>query len=79
MIVLPLTRLEMTLSELRQYQKSTNLAISRIAFTRVVEDIVKDLEASPNLRWQPAALDALQQCAEAYLVSLFEGRSSREP
>ena len=33
--------------------------------------------ASGPTRWQTSALEALQESAEAFLVSLFEGMSSK--
>ena len=58
------------LREIRRYQKSTDLLIPKLAFSWLVREIA--LEISPNLRFQSGALEALQEAAEAYLVTEFE-------
>lgn len=58
------------LREIRRYQKSTELLIRKLPFQRLVREIAQD--AKPDLRFQSAAIGALQEAAEAYLVSLFE-------
>ncbi|KAG0300098.1 centromeric DNA-binding histone H3-like protein cse4 [Dissophora globulifera] len=69
------------LREIRQYQKSTDLLIRKLPFSRVVREIADEQISAmsytgPNqpvgLRWQGAALLALQEATEAYLVHLFE-------
>ncbi|KAF9415553.1 centromeric DNA-binding histone H3-like protein cse4 [Entomortierella beljakovae] len=67
------------LREIRQYQKSTDLLIQKLPFSRVVREIASDYVSSMSgvaegvgLRWQGAALLALQEATEAYLVHLFE-------
>ncbi|KRX49496.1 histone H3, embryonic, partial [Trichinella sp. T9] len=49
------------LREIRRYQKSTELLISKLPFQRLVRE-----------RFQSSAFFALQEAAEAYLVSLIE-------
>ncbi|CAG8714144.1 16362_t:CDS:2, partial [Acaulospora colombiana] len=49
------------LREIRRYQKSTELLIRKLPFQRLTD-----------LRFQSSAVMALQEAAEAYLVSLFE-------
>ena len=44
--------------------------IKKAPFARLVREIAQDYKT--NLRWQAAALCALQDAAEAYLVGLFE-------
>ena len=44
--------------------------IKKAPFARLVQEIAQDYKT--NLRWQAAALCALQDAAEAYLVGLFE-------
>lgn len=57
--------------EIRRYQGSTDLLIRRLPFARLVREI--QLSMSRNaLRWQSTAILALQEAAEAHLVSLFE-------
>lgn len=56
--------------EIRRFQKATNLVIRKLPFQRVVRDIAS--EYHPGIRFQSAALGALQEAAEAYLVALLE-------
>ncbi|XP_059168316.1 uncharacterized protein LOC131950255 [Physella acuta] len=62
------------LLEIRKYQKSTDLLIRKLSFSRVVREI--GMKIAPDrireLRWQSMAISALQEAAEAYLVRLFE-------
>ena len=58
------------LREIRRYQKSTDLLIRKLPFQRVVRDIAQESKA--NVRFQSAAVAALQEATEAYLVGLFE-------
>ena len=65
------------LKPIRQYQKSTELLIRKLPFQRLVREIASDSEVikSPlcgKVRFQSAAIMALQEAAEAYLVGLFE-------
>ncbi|KIM25217.1 hypothetical protein M408DRAFT_74684 [Serendipita vermifera MAFF 305830] len=68
------------LREIRAYQKSTDLLMAKLPFTRVVREISMEMMTSGGrydtglngLRWQTSALLALQEAAEAYLVHLFE-------
>jgi histone H3 len=58
------------LREIRKYQKSTELLIRKLPFQRLVRQIVYELKL--EVRFQSSAVLALQEAAEAYLVSLFE-------
>ncbi|KAJ1838732.1 histone H3.1, partial [Coemansia sp. RSA 2703] len=58
------------LREIRRYQKSTELLIRKLPFQRLVREIAQDFKT--DLRFQSSAIAALQEAAEAYLVSLFE-------
>ena len=65
------------LKQIRQYQKSTELLIRKLPFQWLVREIAGDSEiiTSPlcgKVRFQSAAIMALQEAAEAYLVGLFE-------
>ena len=65
------------LKQIRQYQKSMELLIRKLPFQRLVREIASDSEVikSPlcgKVRFQSAAVMALQEAAEAYLVGLFE-------
>lgn len=58
------------LREIRRYQKSTEQLIRKLPFQRLVKEISQDFRT--DLRFQSAAIGALQEAAEAYLVGLFE-------
>jgi histone H3 len=58
------------LREIRRYQKSTELLIRKLPFQRLVREIAQDFKT--DLRFQAAAIAALQEASEAYLVGLFE-------
>ena len=65
------------LKQIRQYQKSTELLIRKLPFQRLVREIAcdQDVITSPlcgKVRFQSAAVMALQEASEAYLVGLFE-------
>ncbi len=58
------------LREIHRYQKSTELLIRKLPFQRLVREIAVDYKT--DLRFQAAAVMALQESAEAFLVGLFE-------
>jgi histone H3 len=58
------------LREIRRYQRSTELLIRKLPFQRLVREIAQDFKC--DLRFQSSAIGALQESAEAYIVSLFE-------
>ena len=58
------------LREIRRYQKSTDLLVRKLPFQRLVREIAQDYKT--DLRFQAAAVAALQEASEAYLVGLFE-------
>ncbi|KAF8883683.1 histone-fold-containing protein, partial [Infundibulicybe gibba] len=66
------------LREIRKYQKSTDLLIQKLPFSRVVREITLSMTTDmgnydvAGLRWQSSAIMALQEASEAYLVHLFE-------
>ncbi|KAJ2234869.1 centromeric DNA-binding histone H3-like protein cse4 [Coemansia sp. RSA 1722] len=67
------------LREIRMFQKSTDMLISKLPFARVVREIAQDYvgdythSGTPSgLRWQSSAILALQEASEAFLVHLFE-------
>ncbi|KAG0709722.1 histone-fold-containing protein [Suillus ampliporus] len=55
----------LALREIRKYQRSTDLLLRRLPFSRLVRWGV-------GLRWQSSAIMALQEATEAFLVHLFE-------
>ena len=63
------------LREIRKYQRSTELMIKKLPFQRLVREICAGLgggNGGADLRFQSAALLALQEASEAYLVGVFE-------
>lgn len=58
------------LQEIRKYQKSTDLLIRKLPFSRLIREIAQDFKS--DLRFQSAAILAMQEASEAYLVLLFE-------
>jgi histone H3 len=60
------------LREIRRYQKSTDLLIRKLPFQRLIREITQDVAGYMTYKFQSTALEALQEAAEYYLVSLFE-------
>ena len=60
----------MALIDIRRYQRSTELLIPKKPFQRVVREIMQLF--NEELKIQSAAVGALQEAAEAFLVGLFE-------
>ncbi|KAJ3219295.1 centromeric DNA-binding histone H3-like protein cse4 [Dinochytrium kinnereticum] len=66
------------LREIRRYQKSTDLLLRKLPFSRLVREVTQEIagverySSSTSLRWQGHALLALQEAAESFLVHLFE-------
>jgi histone H3 len=58
------------LREIRRYQRGTELLIRKLPFQRLVKEIAQDFKT--GMHFQSSAMCALQECAEAYLVGLFE-------
>ena len=58
------------LREISRYQKSTEMLIRKLPFQRLVREIAQDFKT--DLRFQSAAIMAMQEASEAYLVGLFE-------
>ena len=58
------------LREIRRYQKTAELLIRKLPFSRLVREIAQGIKM--DLRFQPQAIGALQEAAEAYLVGLLE-------
>lgn len=59
------------LREIRKYQKTTHLIISKSPFQRLVREIARDYIGN-DWRFQSTALLALQEASEAYLIGLLE-------
>ena len=58
------------LREIRRYQKTTDLLLKKAPFQRLVRELAQDFKT--DLRFQSAAVMALQEASEAFLVGLFE-------
>lgn len=64
---------DLALAEIRKYQRSTDLLISRMPFARLVKEVTDQFTTEDEpLRWQSMAIMALQEASEAYLVGLLE-------
>ncbi|KAH3899855.1 related to Histone H3-like centromeric protein CSE4 [Saccharomycodes ludwigii] len=65
---------DVALEEIRKYQNSTDLLISKIPFARLVKEVTDQYTSNQEepLRWQSMAILALQEASEAYLVGLLE-------
>lgn len=59
---------------IQKLQNTTDLLIPKVRFHRLVREITQNVcnDAEDPLRYQVAALVALQEAAEAYLTYLFE-------
>ncbi|KAB2107038.1 hypothetical protein AG0111_0g4724 [Alternaria gaisen] len=58
------------LREIRKYQRSTDLLIRKLPFSRLVREICNDFIT--GYRWAAEAIMAMQEIAETFLVSYFE-------
>ena len=62
----------LALAEIRKYQKSTENLIPKLPFRRLVKEIIHCDMGKADTRIQSAALEALQEAAEVYLVRLLD-------
>ncbi|APA08050.1 hypothetical protein SS1G_00304 [Sclerotinia sclerotiorum 1980 UF-70] len=63
----------LALKEIRRFQKSTDLLLLKLPFSRLVREIALSVRPQgEGMRWQSQAIQALQESAEAFLVHLFE-------
>lgn len=65
----------LALADIHRLQMTTDLQIPKIRFHRLVRDITDEVSSHTDdlpMRYQVAALIALQEAAEAFLVQLFE-------
>ena len=60
----------LTLNKIRHYQKKVHLLICKLPFQCLVREIAQHF--SLDLRFRSAAITALQESSEAYLIHLFE-------
>ncbi|KAF7909025.1 hypothetical protein BELL_0991g00010 [Botrytis elliptica] len=59
------------LREIRRYQKTTDLLVQKLPFSRLVKEIGQDIRPG-GMRWERSAINALQESAEAFLETHFE-------
>ncbi len=62
------------LREIKRYQKSTELLIRKAPFQRLVREIAQNYKT--DCRFQAAAIAALQEASEAFLVEIFQDTNS---
>ena len=60
----------LALNEIRHYQKRVNLLIRKLPFQHLVRELAQQFNM--DLQFRSAAITALQEASEAYLVHLFE-------
>jgi len=58
------------LREIRRYQKSTEPLLQKTRFDRLVREVAEDFR--PDNKFQRAAIMALQEATEAYVIGLCE-------
>lgn len=58
------------LRDIRRFQRTTELLLPKLPFGRLVRELADNYKR--DLRFQPAAVEALQEACEAYLLTLFE-------
>ena len=58
------------LREIKKYQETTDLLIRGLPFQRLVREIT--MQYNTELKFQRAAMEALQEGSEAFLVRLFQ-------
>ncbi|NBS71459.1 hypothetical protein EBT31_21495 [bacterium] len=59
------------LREIRRYQRSTELLIRKLPFSRLTREITNNVAPEP-FRWTPDGLLALQEATEDFIVHLLE-------
>jgi histone H3/H4 len=69
------------LFEIRHYQRAIGLLLPKTVFQRLVREVTMNLDGKEldekrgeHFRFQSTAILALQEAAEAHLVSYFEGK-----
>ncbi len=60
------------LKEIHHYQKWTDLLISKLRFSRLCCEILQGITGTTVEYFQAAALQALQEASECFLVGMFE-------
>lgn len=63
---------EKALSQIRKYNKVTQLNIRKLPFQRLVREIAQKVNPSIGVRWTQKSLEILQSVAEDYVINLLE-------
>merc|ERR1711872_169549 len=58
--------------EIKKFQKSTDLLIPKLPFTRMVRAMVLSRTGNDSLRLQSNAISTLQEATERHLISIYE-------
>lgn len=69
------------ISEIRKYQRTTDLVLNKVPFQRLVKQIVNDMYAESGYRMQSAAIGAIQVVSNTvshYSVISFKIRLKRQ-
>jgi len=61
----------LALLQIRKMQRSTNLLIKKLPFQRLVRELTANLFPELGIRFQSAALEALQVVFYFYLIKIF--------
>ena len=63
------------LREIRKYQRSTDLLISKLSFQRLIREIMFEIvDQDAEFRIQATALKALQKAIEVYVTDILENK-----
>lgn len=60
------------LMEIRKFQRTTDLLLRKLPFSRLVRELADNHSHTSSLRFSGVAMEALQHAAENYLIKLFE-------
>ena len=69
-----LTLLAVALRQIKRYQKSVKLLLPKLPFQRLVKEITLGQRGGTSYRFSKSAIEALQEAAEATVVSEFESK-----
>lgn len=63
---------QLALKEIKRLQASSKLQIPRFSLHRLIREITESFQPEGGIRYQGAALTAIHEASEAYLVQFFE-------
>jgi len=72
--IISLTLLAVALRQIKRYQKSFELLLPKLPFQRLVREITLGQRGGSSYRFSKSAIEALQEAAEATIVSEFESK-----